>query len=162
MLPLQTKLLADAALQCAQADEPLELNPIRRHALAFAAAQGCDLETAALRVFSNAEGAYGSNVNQLVDSSAFEDDGDLAEAYQARKSFAYGTDGEASQQSALLQDTLRNVELAYQNLESVELGVTTVDHFARESFFNLSLSCDYCLLVAPEFDDIAATPGQKA
>ena len=129
LLPLQTKLLADAALQCAQADEPLELNPIRRHALAFAAAQGCDLETAALRVFSNAEGAYGSNVNQLVDSSAFEDDGDLAEAYQARKSFAYGTDGEASQQSALLQDTLRNVELAYQNLESVELGVTTVDHY---------------------------------
>ncbi|MEP4199421.1 MAG: cobaltochelatase subunit CobN [Aliishimia sp.] len=129
LLPLQTKLLADAALQCALADEPLELNPIRRHALAFAAAQGCDMQTAALRVFSNAEGAYGSNVNQLVDSSAFEDDGDLADAYQARKSFAYGTDGEASQQSELLQDTLQNVELAYQNLESVELGVTTVDHY---------------------------------
>ena len=29
LLPLQTKLLADAALQCAQADEPLDLNPIR-------------------------------------------------------------------------------------------------------------------------------------
>ncbi|MEO9649723.1 MAG: magnesium chelatase subunit H [Roseobacter sp.] len=129
LLPLQTKLLADAALKCALADEPLELNPIRRHALAFAAAQGCDMQTAALRVFSNAEGAYGSNVNQLVDSSAFEDDGDLADAYQARKSFAYGTDGEASQQSELLQDTLQNVELAYQNLESVELGVTTVDHY---------------------------------
>ena len=129
LLPLQTKLLADAALQCAMADEPLALNPIRRHALAFAAQNGCDIETAALRVFSNAEGAYGSNVNQLVDSSAFEDDSDLADAYQARKSFAYGTDGEASQQSELLQDTLQNVELAYQNLESVELGVTTVDHY---------------------------------
>lgn len=129
LLPLQTKLLADAALQCAIADEPLALNPIRRHALAFAAQNGCDIETAALRVFSNAEGAYGSNVNQLVDSSAFEDDSDLADAYQARKSFAYGTDGEASQQSELLQDTLQNVELAYQNLESVELGVTTVDHY---------------------------------
>ena len=129
LLPLQTKLLADAALQCAMADEPLALNPIRRHALAFAAQNGCDIETAALRVFSNAEGAYGSNVNQLVDSSAFEDGSDLADAYQARKSFAYGTDGEASQQSELLQDTLQNVELAYQNLESVELGVTTVDHY---------------------------------
>lgn len=129
LLPLQTKLLADAALQCALAEEPLELNPIRRHALAFAAAHGCDMKTAALRVFSNAEGAYGSNVNQLVDSSAFEDEGDLADAYQARKSFAYGTDGEATQQSALLQDTLQKVELAFQNLESVELGVTTVDHY---------------------------------
>ncbi len=129
LLPLQTKLLADAALKCAEADEPGDLNPIRAHALAFMAENGCDIKTAALRVFSNAEGAYGSNVNQLVDSSAFDDDADLADAYQARKSFAYGTDGEASQQSALLQDTLKNVDLAYQNLESVELGVTTVDHY---------------------------------
>ena len=68
-------------------------------------------------------------MNQLVDSSAFKDDGDFADAYQARKSFAYSKDGEASQQSQLLQDTLKNVELAYQNLESVELGVTTVDHY---------------------------------
>ena len=68
-------------------------------------------------------------MNQLVDSSAFDDDADLADAYEARKSFAYGTDGEVTQQCALLQDTLKNVDLAYQNLESVELGVTTVDHY---------------------------------
>lgn len=129
LLPLQTRLLADAAYQCAMADEPLAMNPIRAHALAFAKAQDCDMKTAALRVFSNAEGAYGSNVNQLVDSSAFDDESDLADAYQARKSFAYGTDGEASKQANLLQDTLGHVELAYQNLESVELGVTTVDHY---------------------------------
>ncbi|SDZ48025.1 cobaltochelatase CobN subunit [Jannaschia faecimaris] len=129
LLPLQTKLLADAALQCAMADEPEAMNPIRAHALAFMAKTGCDMKTAALRVFSNAEGAYGSNVNQLVDSSAFEDGNDLADAYQARKSFAYGTDGEASAQPALLEDTLACVDLAYQNLESIELGVTTVDHY---------------------------------
>ncbi|MEM6939765.1 MAG: cobaltochelatase subunit CobN [Pseudomonadota bacterium] len=129
LLPLQTKLLASAALQCAQADEPDALNPIRQHAQAFMAEHGCDIETAALRVFSNAEGAYGANVNQLVDASAFDDENDLADAYQARKSFAYGVDGAASQQAALLKDTLANVDLAYQNLESVELGVTTVDHY---------------------------------
>ena len=129
LLPLQTKLLADAAYQCAIADEPAAMNPIRAHALAFADAQGVDMKTAALRVFSNAEGAYGSNVNQLVDSSAFDDENDLADAYQARKSFAYGPDGAASQQAALLQDTLANVDLAYQNLESVELGITSVDHY---------------------------------
>ena len=39
LLPLQTKMLADAALQCAMADEPLEMNPIRAHALEFAQAQ---------------------------------------------------------------------------------------------------------------------------
>ena len=90
---------------------------------------GCDLETAALRVFSNAEGAYGSNVNALVDSSAFGEEDELADAYEARKSFAYGRNGKASANAALLQKTLRDVDVAYQNLESVELGVTTVDHY---------------------------------
>jgi magnesium chelatase subunit H len=68
-------------------------------------------------------------VNQLVDASAFEDGDDLADAYEARKSFAYGVDGAATAQPSLLQETLKRVDLAYQNLESVELGVTTVDHY---------------------------------
>ena len=111
------------------AEEPAALNPIRENVLAFMAKTGADMKTAALRVFSNAEGAYGSNVNLLVDSSAFDDGNDLADAYQSRKSFAYGTDGEASAQPALLEDTLGHVDVAYQNLESVELGVTSVDHY---------------------------------
>ncbi|MEL6840842.1 MAG: magnesium chelatase subunit H [Pseudomonadota bacterium] len=129
LLPLQTRMLAEAALKCAQADEPLDQNYIRAHALAYADEMGCDLETAALRVFSNAEGAYGSNVNQLVDSSAFGDEDELADAYESRKSFAYGVNGKAAQNPALLQKALKDVDLAYQNLESVELGVTTVDHY---------------------------------
>ena len=129
LLPLQTKMLAEAALKCAQADEPDEMNFVRAHARAYAAETGCDIEEAALRVFSNAEGAYGSNVNQLVDSSAFGDEDELADAYEARKSFAYGVNGKAAQNPRLLQKALSQVDLAYQNLESVELGVTTVDHY---------------------------------
>ena len=129
LLPLQTRMLAEAALKCAEADEPLEQNFIRAHALAYAEEMGCDMATAALRVFSNADGAYGSNVNQLIDSSAFGDEDELADAYEARKSFAYGVDGKSSQNPALLQKALKDVDLAYQNLESVELGVTTVDHY---------------------------------
>ena len=129
LLPLQTRMLAEAALKCALADEPLEQNFVRAHALSYANDIGCHLEEAALRVFSNAEGAYGSNVNQLVDSSAFGDEDELADAYEARKSFAYGVNGKAAQNPALLQRALKDVDLAYQNLESVELGVTTVDHY---------------------------------
>ncbi|KNG93751.1 cobaltochelatase subunit CobN [Pseudaestuariivita atlantica] len=129
LLPLQTKLLAEAALLAAMADEPDEMNFVRAHARAYAAEHGCDMETAALRVFSNAEGAYGSNVNQLVDASAFGEEDELADAYEARKSFAYGTDGKARKNAELLTRALADVDLAYQNLESVELGVTTVDHY---------------------------------
>ena len=129
LLPLQTRLLAEAALIVAKADEPVEQNFLRAHALAHMEATGCDIEEAALRVFSNAEGAYGSNVNQLVDSSAFGEEDELADAYEARKSFAYGVNGKASANPKLLQATLKRVEVAYQNLESVELGVTSVDHY---------------------------------
>ena len=130
LLPLQTRMLAEAAWKAASAeDEPAEWNPIRAHTLAHAAAMGCDFDTAALRVFSNAEGAYGSNVNHLVDSSAFGDEDELADAYQARKSFAYSRCGASSANPALLKETLAQVDLAYQNLESVELGVTSVDHY---------------------------------
>src|SRR5450631_994119 len=70
LLPLQTRLLAEACWLAATADEPEDMNFVRKHALAFQAERGCDLETAALRVFSNAEGAYGANVGMLIDSGA--------------------------------------------------------------------------------------------
>ncbi|MGD8957191.1 MAG: magnesium chelatase subunit H [Chromatiaceae bacterium] len=129
LLPLQTKLLAEAAYLAAAADEAPEQNFVRKHALAYQAQHDCDLETAALRVFSNAEGAYGSNVNLLVDNSRWDDEDELAETYTQRKSFAYGVSGKPTQQSALLDDMLAGVQLAYQNLDSVELGITTVDHY---------------------------------
>ena len=129
LLPLQVRLLAEAALKAASADEPEAENFVRAHALAQVAASGCTLEEAALRVFSNAEGAYGSNVNQLVDSGAWDDGTELADAYEARKGFAYGVDGAARKRPDLLAAALGQVEVAYQNLESVELGVTTVDHY---------------------------------
>jgi magnesium chelatase subunit H len=129
LLPLQTRMLAEAAWKAAAADEPEALNFVRANALAHMAATGCDLEEASLRVFSNAEGAYGANVNALVDASAFGDEDELADAYEARKCFAYGRAGPPRQSGRLLQAALATVELAYQNLESVELGVTTVDHY---------------------------------
>jgi magnesium chelatase subunit H len=129
LLPMQIKLLAEAAYLAAKADESSDMNFIRKHALAHQAEHGYDLETAALRVFGNAEGAYGSNVSQLVDNSRWEDEDELAETYTKRKGFAYGVSGRPVQQTALLKSVLSGVDLAYQNLDSVELGVTTIDTY---------------------------------
>jgi magnesium chelatase subunit H len=129
LLSLQTRMLAEAAFLAAAADEPLELNFIRKHALSHQTEQGCDLETAALRVFSNADGAYGANVNQMIDAGCWSEEDELADAYQARKCFAYGRGGGAVRQSAMLSAILKGVDFAYQNVESVELGVTTIDHY---------------------------------
>jgi magnesium chelatase subunit H len=129
LLPLQTKLLAEAAYIAAIADEPVEQNFVRKHALAYQSTHGCDIETAALRVFGNADGTYGSNVNHLIENGRWDDEDELAETYTRRKSFAYGRSGAPRQHTKLLQSVLADVDLAYQNLDSVELGVTTVDHY---------------------------------
>ncbi|MEM1025285.1 MAG: magnesium chelatase subunit H [Myxococcota bacterium] len=129
LLPLQTKLLAEAFWLAASAEEPEEMNFVRRNTLRFMEEKGCDFDTATLRVFSNADGAYGSNVNFLVDSGSWQDEDELAETYTRRKCFAYGRDGTPARQEELLQSALSLVQLSYQNLESVELGVTTIDHY---------------------------------
>jgi magnesium chelatase subunit H len=80
-------------------------------------------------VYSNAVGAYGSNVNHLVESGRWDDDDELAEQYAQRKCFAYGRDGQAACQKELLERSLKDVSLTFQNLESAELGITSIDHY---------------------------------
>lgn len=129
LLPLQTRMLAQAALLAAEADEPEAMNFIRRHALAHLAEQGGDLPTAALRVFSNAEGAYGANVNLMIDTGAWTDPDELADSFERQKGFAYGVQGPPIRQAAVLAAALKTVDCAYQNLESVELGITSIDQY---------------------------------
>ena len=129
LLPLQTRLLAEASLLAAKADEPAAMNPIRAHALAYSIEHGIDLEAAALRVFSNASGTYGANVNQLIEAGTWQDENELADVYTKRKSFAYGVDGQPVAREALLGSILSGVDACYQNIESIELGITSVDHY---------------------------------
>jgi magnesium chelatase subunit H len=129
LLPMQTKLLAEAAYLAAQAEEDPEMNFVRKHALAYMEQEGVDLETASLRVFSNAEGAYGSNVNQLVENGRWNDEDELAEAYTKRKCFAYGVSGGPVKRPELLNRMLGDVQMAYQNLDSTEVGVTSIGYY---------------------------------
>ncbi|TPG38294.1 magnesium chelatase subunit H [Sphingomonas koreensis] len=129
LLPLQTRMLAQAALLAAEADEPEEMNFIRRHSLAHQAEHGCDIETASLRVFSNAEGAYGANVNLMIDNGGWSDPDELADSFERQKGYAYGVKGAPIRHAALLASALKTVDCAYQNLESVELGITTIDQY---------------------------------
>jgi magnesium chelatase subunit H len=129
LLPLQTKLLAEAAFLAASAEERVADNYIRKHALAFIAAKGGDMAQASLRVFGNADGAYGSNVNEMVGSGVWTDEDELADAYVNRKGFAYGVSGRPERQNDVLSHVLSSVDITYQNLDSIELGVTTVDHY---------------------------------
>ena len=129
LLPLQTRMLAEASFLAASADEPSERNFVRKHALSYQAQHGVDLETASLRVFSNADGTYGANVNNLIESGRWDNEDEIAETYSRRKCFAYGRNGMPAAQPKLLDSIMAGVNLAYQNLDSVELGITTQDQY---------------------------------
>ncbi len=131
LLPLQVKLLADAAQLCAAADEPIEQNFVRKHALDTMRETACTLEQAALRVFSNADGAYGSNVNLLIETGKWQDENELADLFVQRKGFAYGTDGRPQQQPALMKRALATATLSFQGLDSVDLGATDIDQYVE-------------------------------
>jgi magnesium chelatase subunit H len=129
LLPLQTRMIAEATYLATLAEEAPEQNFVRKHSLAHQALHGCDLETAALRVFSNAQGAYGANVNMMIDGGTWDDPEELANMFEQKKGFAYGRNGVPVEQRKLFESELAGVELTYQNLESVEVGVTDVDHY---------------------------------
>ena len=78
-------------------------------------------------MFGNAEGAYGANVNHLIENGAGTTRTNSPTPIRGARASPTARAGRACQQDALLQSILADVDLAYQNLDSVELGVTTVD-----------------------------------
>jgi PAS domain S-box-containing protein len=92
------------------------------------------IDEAAVRVFSNAAGNYGTNVNFMVLESQWEDGRELGDLFVARKCFAYGRDSQGrsfdgSEARKLLERALSRVEVTYQNIDTTEVGITDVDHY---------------------------------
>jgi magnesium chelatase subunit H len=125
----QMRLLDKAARLAAHADEPLEWNYVRKHALAHAAELGISLDDAAIRVFSNAPGSYGANVNHLVESSTWNSDAEMSEAFVARKSFTLDARGEWRDARAIMERALATVDATFQNVDSFEIGISDIDHY---------------------------------
>jgi magnesium chelatase subunit H len=129
LLSHQMLLIDKAAKLAAQAAEPSEFNFVRKHALAQAAELHIPLHEAATRVFSNAPGSYGANVNHLVESGTWDDDSQLANAFVERKSFAFGPNGEWREARAVLEHALTTVDATFQNIDSFEVGINDIDHY---------------------------------
>jgi magnesium chelatase subunit H len=128
------QLLDKAVRLVAQLDEPLESNYIRKHVLQQVEQDACDLDDAAVRVFSNAPGNYGTNVNFMVMDSQWENEETLGDLFVTRKCFAYGRDSkgraiEGREARVAMDRALARVEATYQNIDTFEIGLTDVDHY---------------------------------
>jgi magnesium chelatase subunit H len=130
-----TMMLLDKAVRCvAELDEPAELNNVRANINERIETEGCEFDEAALRVFSNAPGSYGTNVNFMVMDSQWESADALGDLFVTRKCFAYGRDRagrslEGREARGALSRALSRVEATYQNIDSFEIGITDVDHY---------------------------------
>jgi magnesium chelatase subunit H len=127
----QMNLLDRAIKMAAEANEPVELNFVRKHAIKQAEDMGVNLRQAATRVFSNASGSYSSNVNLAVENSTWESESELQDMYLARKSFAFNSDNPGMMEQArdVFESTLKTVDVTFQNLDSSEISLTDVSHY---------------------------------
>lgn len=127
----QMALLDRAVKMAAEADEPLEMNFVRKHALQQAEEMGIGLREAATRIFSNASGSYSSNINLAVENSTWENEAELQEMYLKRKSFAFNSDnpGVMDSNRGLFESALKTADATFQNLDSSEISLTDVSHY---------------------------------
>ena len=127
-------LLDNAVRKVASLDEPAEMNFIKKHLKQQMNETECSFDEAAVRVFSNAAGNYGTNVNFMVLDSQWDDSSELGDLFVTRKCFAYGRDSQGRsfdgrESRKLLERALSRVEVTYQNIDTTEVGITDVDHY---------------------------------
>ena len=127
----QMNLLDRAIKMAAEADEPLEMNYVRAHALDQAKQFGVSVRDAATRVFSNAAGSYSANVGLTLENGGWEDEKQLQDQFINRKGYAFNADkpGVMDLQTDLFKASLKTVDLTFQNLDSSEISLTDVSHY---------------------------------
>jgi len=127
----QMNLMDRGIKMAAEADEPSEMNFVRKHALEQAEELGVSLREASCRVFSNSAGSYSANVGLAIENGGWEDEGQLQEQFLTRKGFAFNADkpGMMEAQADLFKSALKRVDVTFQNLDSSEISITDVSHY---------------------------------
>ncbi|HEY9818091.1 MAG TPA: magnesium chelatase subunit H [Candidatus Obscuribacterales bacterium] len=120
------ELLDDLFQRAAQADEPIEQNFIRKHAIALQA-QG--VENPCARLFSNPAGDFGSLVNDRVVDSNWETGKELADTWKGRNTFSYGRHDKGQSRPEILDTLLQSTDGIVQQIDSVEYGLTDIQEY---------------------------------
>mmetsp|Transcript_54693 Transcript_54693/g.90901 ORF Transcript_54693/g.90901 Transcript_54693/m.90901 type:complete len:1358 (+) Transcript_54693:41-4114(+) len=119
-------LLDDMFLRAAEADEPLDMNFIKKHAVEMKS-RGVDNPTA--RLFSNPKGDFGSLVNDQVQSSSWESGEQLGETWKSRNAFSYGRKDKGAARTEVLESLLQSTDSLVQQIDSVEYGLTDIQEY---------------------------------
>ncbi|MBB4315701.1 cobaltochelatase CobN [Roseospira marina] len=135
--PAQVDLVDSAARAVAALeDEPADLNPLAARVRAESArleGQGLPAEDARQRaghrVFGSRPGAYGAGLQALIDEQGWDTDADLAAAYVAWGSYAYGGGVSGHSARALLESRLSQVDAVLHNQDNREHDLLDSDDY---------------------------------
>lgn len=127
----QMNLLDRGIKMAAEADEPLEMNYVRKHAKEQAESMGISIRDAATRVFSNAAGSYSANVGLAIENGGWEGEEQLQQQFLSRKGFSFNADkpGMLDANQDMFAAALKTVDCTFQNLDSSEISLTDVSHY---------------------------------
>jgi magnesium chelatase subunit H len=114
--------------EAAETDEPEDMNFIRKHVEAQVAA-GTPREAATARIFSQASGTYGTDVDEAIEGSAWEERQELEDLFIKRNGFAFGGKQEGTARPEVLRGLLGTVSRVAQEIDSVEYGLTDMQHY---------------------------------
>ena len=118
------RLIRDAAT----AEEPEEQNFIRKHVNAMVA-EGKEWEAATARIFTQASGTYGTDVDEAIEGGAWEDRQELEDLFIKRNAYAFGGKKDGAAQPEVLRSLLSTVGRVAQEIDSVEYGLTDMQHY---------------------------------
>jgi cobaltochelatase CobN len=133
--PHLVELLDDAVAMVAALDEPAEDNYVAAHARAdaerLAAELGADpaWRRATTRVFGSKPGTYGAGLLQLLDSSDWRGDADLADVYEAWGGYAYGRGLAGASAADAMRDCYARIEVAVKNVDNREHDILDSDDY---------------------------------
>jgi magnesium chelatase subunit H len=114
--------------EAAEAAEPEDMNFIRKHVEEQIAA-GTPREAATARIFSQASGTYGTDVDEAIEGSAWEERQELEDLFIKRNAFAFGGKQEGTARPEVLRGLLGTVSRVAQEIDSVEYGLTDMQHY---------------------------------
>lgn len=118
--------------EAAKADEPEEMNFVRKH-VNEAVAGGATFEGATSRQFTQSPGAYGTYVDDMIEDSAWESEDDLDDLFIRRNSSAYGGERKGEKETEILKNLLGSVDRVVHQVDSTEFGISDIDHYFSSS-----------------------------
>ncbi|MFC1591309.1 magnesium chelatase subunit H [Thermodesulfobacteriota bacterium] len=143
--PLLMRQLDRAIRVVADLDEPDDMNFIKKHSGAIQKAlekEGIDKDKArhiaAARIFGPSESNYGTDVTDLIESSNWEEQSQIADLHLAKMSHMYGDTYHAEANVTAFREVLDTVDVVAQVRDNEEYGIADLDHYYE---FLGGLSC---------------------